>query len=140
MSKRVALKDRIEVDNVEIGNYCRAVSFSSEHENVDVSGFTDSGADESLAGKTVQSVTIEVFGSYGSGQIHQTIYPLHRDRSVFGFKWRPDRTASVSSTNPELRGNVQALTYSPGATRGEVETFQVTMTAADSDGLEFFYT
>lgn len=140
MSKRIALKDLIEVDNVELSNFARAVSFSSEHERVDVSGFNDYGSSEFLAGLTVQEVTVEFFGSYGSNEVHQVLYPLHRDKTIFDFAWRPDGSANVSSTNPELRGSVQALTYNPGATRGEAETFSVTFTAADSDGLAFFYT
>lgn len=140
MAKRIALKDEITVDLVDISNLCRSVEFSSEHEEVDVSGFNDTGANESLAGQTVQSVTLEVYGSYGSNEIHQVLYPLHRDRTIVDFTWRPDGSAAVSVTNPELRGSVQVLTYSPGATRGEAETFSVTLNAADSDGLEFFYT
>lgn len=140
MSKRIALKDYIEVDGHDISSLCRAFSFSSEHEQVDVSGFTSSGADEYLAGKTVQSVTLEVFGSYGSGEIHDILYPIHRDRSTVTFAWRPDQSAAVSSTNPSLEGNVQVLSYSPGSTRGEAETFSVTLTAADSSGLAFVET
>lgn len=140
MAKRIALKDFIEVDNVDLSNFARSVSFSSEHAREDVSGFNATGADEFLAGRTTHEVTVEFFGSYGSGEVHQTLYPLHRDKSIFDFAWRPDQTAGVSSTNPELRGSVQALTYSPGATRGDVDAFSVTFSAADEDGLTFFYT
>ena len=140
MSKRVALFDKIQLDGVDLSQYCRSVRFNSEHQQVDVSGFTASGADEFLAGNTVQSVELEMFGSYGSSEVHQVLYPLHRDRTVFDFKWRPNQNASVSATNPELRGSVQALTYSPGASRGEADTFTVTLTSADSTGLKFYAT
>ena len=140
MAKRVALHDYIEVDNVDISQFVRSVSYSSEHQQVDVSGFTATGADEFLAGNTVQSVTLEVFGSYASGQIHQTLFNLHKNRTAFDFVWRPDQNSVVSATNPELRGSVQALTYSPGATRGEAEVFSVTLTAADENGLWFYST
>ena len=140
MSKRVALFDYVELDNVDLSQYCRSVKFNSEHQQIDVSGFTASGADEFLAGNTVQSVELEMFGSYGSGEVHQTIYGLHKNRTVFDFVWRPNQNNAVSATNPELRGSVQALTYGPGASRGEADTFTVTLTAADSDGLEFFAT
>lgn len=140
MAKRVALKDRIEVDGVELGNFARAVSYSSEHQQVDVSGFNDTGADEFLAGNTVQSVTVTFYGSYGSGEVHQTLFNLHKNRAVFDFKWRIDRTASVSATNPELQGSVQLLTYSPGVTRGDADTFDAVFTAADANGLWFVST
>lgn len=137
MSKRIALKDYIAVDGHDISTFCRSISFSSEHSEVDVSGFNSSGADEKLAGNTTQSVTLEVFGSYGTGEIHDVLYHIHRDRSVVSFAWRPDQTQAVGPDNPSLQGNVQALTYSPGATRGDAETFQVTLSAADADGLFF---
>ena len=140
MSKRVALKDFVEVDGVDLSNFARSVQYSSEHEQVDVAGFSATGADEFLAGKTTQSVTVEFYGSYGTGEVHQTLFNLHKNRSTFDFVWRPDQTAVVSATNPELRGVVQCLTYGPGATRGDADTFSVTFTAADEDGLWFYST
>lgn len=138
MSKRIALKDSVSVDDVDLSNFSRAVTFGSEHERVDVSGFNASGANEYLAGQTEQTVTVEFFGSYGAGEVHATLYPIHKAREVVPFAWRPDMTAAVGATNPELRGNVQVLTYSPGATRGEADTFEVEFTAADEDGLQFY--
>lgn len=137
MSKRVALKDYVGLDGHDISQFVRAVSFQSEHQQVDVSGFNSTGADEFLAGNTVQSVTLEVFGSYGTGEIHDIAYPIHYARSIVDFEWRPDQTLPTSATNPSLGGNVQILTYNPGATRGEAETFNLTLTAADSNGLVF---
>lgn len=137
MSKRVALKDYIEVDGHDVSQFVSAVSFSSEHTRVDVSGFTSTGQDEFLAGNTVQSVTLQVFGSYGANEIHDIFWPIHQARSVVSFKWRPDQSVAVSATNPNLTGNVQILTYNPGATRGEAESFSVELTAGDSSGLNF---
>jgi hypothetical protein len=140
MPKRIALKDSVEVDAVDLSNLARTVEFSSEHERIDVSGFSATGANEFLAGQTTQTVTVEFYGSYGTGEVHQTLYPIHKDREIVVFQWRPDQTAVVGVTNPELRGNVQILTYSPGATRGEADAFSVEFTAADEDGLQFFTT
>jgi len=137
MPKRIALKDSVEVDSVDLSNFARSVAFSSEHARIDVSGFNATGTDEFLAGSTTQSVTVEFFGSYGSGEAHQTLYPIHKDREVVAFAWRPDQTAAVSATNPSLEGNVQILTYAPGATRGDAETYSVEFTAADEAGLAF---
>ena len=85
-------------------------------------------------------MTVEFYGSYGAGEVHATLYDVHKNRDVVEFAWRPDQTAAASATNPELRGNVQVLTYSPGATRGEADTFEVEFTAADENGLQFFDT
>ena len=137
MAKRIALHDHVMVDAVDLSSFARSVEFSSEHERVDVSGFTASGANEYLAGATEQSVTVEFYGSYGASEVHATLYPIHQTREVVAFEWRPDQNAVVSATNPQLEGNVQLLTYNPGATRGEVETWTATFTAADTDGLTY---
>lgn len=137
MSKRIALSDFIEVDGHDISGFCSAVQIHSDDEQVDVSGFNATGADEFLQGKRTQSVDLTVFGSYGSAEIHDVLYHLYRDRAVFTFKWRPDQNSGVSGTNPQLSGNVQLLSYGPGATRGQADSFQVTLTAADETGLVF---
>ena len=89
---------------------------------------------------TTQSVTCEFYGSYGSAEVHQTVYPIHKNRTIVAFAWRPDQTAVASATNPELRGNVQVLTYNPSVTRGDADTYSVEFTSADSTGLAFFTT
>jgi hypothetical protein len=140
MPKRIALKDSVEVDSVDLSDFCRSVRLTSEHSREDVSGFNATGANEYLAGPTDQSVECEFYGSYGTGEVHATLYPIHKDREIVAFAWRPDQTAVVGATNPELRGNVQIYTYGPGGTRGDVDTFTVTLNAADADGLQFFTT
>jgi hypothetical protein len=137
MPKRIALKDQVTVDSVDLSNFARSVAFTSEHERVDVSGFNATGANEFLAGQTTQSVTVEFYGSYGTGEVHQTLYPIHKDREVVSFEWMPDMTTAVGPANPKLTGNVQCLTYSPGATRGDADTYSVEFTAADEAGLVF---
>jgi hypothetical protein len=139
MPKSIAYKWQVTVDGVDFDlGLVRDVQFSSEHERVDAGGFNATGVTEQLAGQTTQSVTVEFYASYGTGEVHATIYPIHKDREIVPFTAKPDMTATVSATNPELRGNVQVLTYSPQATFGEIETFSVEFTAADPAGLEFF--
>jgi hypothetical protein len=140
MAKRIALYDYIEADHIDVSNMCRSIDFTSEHAREDVSGFSASGSDEFLAGRTTQGVTLEIFGMRGANESHQVFYPLHRDKSIFPFVWRANVNSAVSATNPELRGNVQALTYGEGAVRGEVETHTVELTPADSTGLVFYET
>ena len=137
MAKRIALKDSVEVDAVDLSNFARAVEFSSEHERIGVSGFNPTGSNEYLAGQTEQSVTVEFYGSYGSGEVHQTLYPIHKNREIVAFAWRPDMTVAVSATNPSLEGNVQLLTYNPSVTRGEEDAWSAEFVAADADGLAY---
>lgn len=140
MGKRVALMDSVMVDDTDMTPFARSVALTSEHARIDVSGFNPTGADEFLAGSTTQSVTVEFYGSYGAGEVHQTLYPIHKDREIVAFAWRPDMNSPASATNPSLEGNVQILTYSPTATRGDAETFSVEFTAADENGLAYVTT
>lgn len=137
MPKRIVLKDRVSVNSVDLSNFARQVDFKSDHAKVDVSGFSATGANEYLAGPTDQEVTVDFYGAYGTGEVHATLYPIHQGRTIVPFAWRSDQTSPVSSSNPELQGNVQILTYSPSAKRGDAETFQVTFVAADAAGLNY---
>ena len=137
MPKRVALKDHVMVDGVDLSNFARSVTFSSEHDQVDVSGFSATGTNEYLAGPTTQTLTVEFFGSYGTGEVHATLYPIHRDRETVPIEWRVDQTAPVSATNPQLEGQVMLFAYGPGAARGDVDTFEATFAAVDSAGLVY---
>jgi hypothetical protein len=137
MSKRIALKDFVEVDSVDLSDFARSVKFISNHAQMDVSGFNALGANEYLTGPTTQQLDVEFFGSYGSGEVHQTLYPIHSGRTVVPVKWRPDQTNPVGVTNPELTGNVQLFNYEPGAARGAEDVFTVTFMAVDAAGLAF---
>lgn len=137
MPKRIALKDSVMVDLVDLSDFAHSVQFTSAHANVDVSGFNATGSDEILAGSTAQSVTVDFYGSYGTGEVHQTLYPIHAGRTIVPFAWRPDMTTPASATNPELRGNVQLLSYGPGAARGAADSFSVEFVTADPAGLVF---
>jgi hypothetical protein len=140
MPKRIALHDSVKIDATDLSNFARTVRLTSEHAREDVSGFSVTGANEYLPGATDQSVEVEFYGSYGTGEVHATLYPIHKNRTIVAFVWRPDQTAVVSATNPELRGNVSIYTYGPGAERGATDTFPVVFNAADAAGLAFFTT
>src|SRR5262245_10239417 len=98
MGKRVALHDHVSVDSTDLSKFARAVRFNSEHAREDVSGFTASGANEYLAGPTEQSLVVEFYGSYGTGEVHQTLYPIHTGRTIVGIQWRPDQNNPISVT------------------------------------------
>ena len=82
-------------------------------------------------------MTIEFFNGYAAGEPHTVLYPIHKNRTTVALKWRADMTAAVSTTNPELRGNVQLLTYNPSVTRGEEDAWSAEFVAADSAGLAY---
>ena len=138
MAKRIALKDHVSVDAVDLSNFARSVEFSSEHERVDVSGFNATGANEYLAGQTEQSVTVEFYGATGPARCTRpsirSTATARSSRSSGG----PTRPPPSSATNPQLEGNVQLLTYNAGRDpRRSGNVRRSTFIAADADGLAY---
>jgi hypothetical protein len=137
--KRIALNDYVEVDGVDLSTFFHRIGFTSDDEQIDVSGFNATGSDEILPGKRTLSVEADVWVSDASNESKQVLYPLHRDRTVFNFAWKKSRS-SVSATNPELRGSVRLPTWTEGATRGEGETTALTFVSDPSNPLEWYAT
>lgn len=132
MAKEIALHDEVIIDGTDVSNLARTANFSSEHSQEDVSGFSISGADEFLAGRTVQSFEAEFFAG---AQTHALLYPLHAARTIFPISWRPQ--GLVETSREVLAGNAQLLTYNPNAVRGGVRVVTATFSAADEAGLTF---
>lgn len=140
MGKRIALTDYVEADGVAISDFCRSVAFTSDDAQIDASGFNATGVDETLAGKRVRQVVVEVMMGRGSNEPHPLLYPLHRDKSVFSFEWRADVNSAASATNPALRGLVTLPSFAEGATRGDLEVATLTFISQGIGGLEFYET
>lgn len=140
-NKRIALYDYVEIDQISFASgFVRSIEFTSEDEQVDASGFSATGVDEILAGRRTRSVTVEFFMTRAANEVHQVLYPLHRDKTIFEFVWRANQNSSVSATNPELRGNVTLPSWTEGATRGEVEVASLTFISDPTTPLEFYAT
>jgi hypothetical protein len=138
--KRIALYDYVEVDGVDLSTFFHSITFTSDDNQVDVSGFNATGSDEILAGTRALSVTADVWVSDASNESKQVLYPLHRDKTIFDFVWRKNVNTGVSATNPELRGSVKLPTWTEGATRGDGETTSLTFVSDPSNPLEWHET
>src|SRR3990172_4184661 len=141
MDKRLALKDYIELDGVDLSNSIHRIGFTSDDEQVDVSGFNATGSSEFLSGIRVRTVEMDAWVTRGTNELRQVLYPLHRDKTAFDLVWRAKGDEAVGATNPELRGPVLLPTWSEGGARGEAETATLTFVQADADDpLEFYAT
>lgn len=134
MAKSIALTDLVEVDGTNLSEFAHTWDPQSEHTEVDLSGFNSTGVDETLLGNTVQSATVEFWWSQ---EVHDVLYPAHRDKSIVTLKHRNDQNASASGSNPELSGNVRVQNYNPAAARGAGRTFAVKFVPADATGLVY---
>src|SRR5918992_2432270 len=86
-TKKVARHDKITIDGTDVSNSFRQFGYTSEHTEEDVSGYSVSGNDEFLPGRTNQTFTGEAFYTEELGAI---IEPLHRNRTVCTIAWQPD--------------------------------------------------
>ncbi len=130
MAKEIALHDEILADGEDVSNLFRTFGFSSEHSQEDVSGFSVTGNDEFLAGKTTQSLEGECFYTEDS---YALFYPLHANRTIFPLQWQPE--GLIDSGRETYYGNVQILTFNPNAERGGVRVMTMTFSAADATGI-----
>lgn len=132
MTKSLALTDFVEVDGSDLSGDCRSFDVSDENNQVDVSGFNATGTDEFLLGTRAQSATGEFFVTDST---HDVLYTAYRNRTPVTLKHRKDQVAGVSSSNPELQGNVYVRNWSPVATRGDAHVASVDFIPSDSTGL-----
>lgn len=135
--KYIALKRYVEVAGHDMSDLFSDFGFTSDNEKVDVSGFNPTGSDEFLAGKNTQSITGTVFDSYASGETWDILWYLHKSRSIFTVKSRPDVNSGVSATNPSLEGQAQLLAWNGGETRGDVAKFTIEFSPADATGFNY---
>lgn len=130
-TKDIALADEIHVDGVDVSDAFKSFGFSSEKEQVDVSGFNATGADESLAGKKAETFTGEMFYT---PETYALLWPLYAAGTIFVVRWTPNGLADP--TREYFYANCQILSFPPQATRGDVRTMQVTFTPADENGIQ----
>jgi hypothetical protein len=130
-TKGIALHDRISVDGEDVSNAFRSFGQPSERATVDVSGFSVSGRDETLAGAITQTFEGECFYT---PEIYSLLKPLFDNETIFEVQWQPD--GLVDPSREVYYGNCQLFTFGPSVTRGDVEVFPCTFRAADENGIQ----
>jgi hypothetical protein len=128
-TKDNALHDRIDINGVDVSNAFRSFSFSSEHTEEDASGFSVTGNDEFLAGRTQQSMEGECFYT---PEIYALLYPLHANRTEFEIEWQPQ--GLIDTAREVYHGVAQLFTFNPNAERGTVRVMTCTFRAATEEG------
>lgn len=129
-TKNIALHDKIEFDGDDVSNAFRSFSFTSEDAEVDASGFSVSGTDETLQGNRAQGFEGEAFYT---PEFFAILYPLYLNRTPFFVTWQPD--GLIDSGREIYEGTQRVLTFNPNATRGDVRVMTVTTKNADETGI-----
>ena len=129
-TKKTALHDRITVDGVDMSNAFDTFGFTSDDQDVDVSGFSVSGVDETLSGTRAEGFTGEMFITRETEAI---IWPIHRDRLIVGVSWQPD--GLIDNTRTTYHALCQVRTFDPSAARGQPYKTTVSFRSTDPSGI-----
>jgi hypothetical protein len=129
-TKKTALHDRITVDGVDMSNAFDSFGFTSDDQDVDVSGFSVSGVDETLSGTRAEGFTGEMFITR---ETEALMFPIHQNRTIVQVSWQPD--GLIDATRTTYHGNCQLRTYDPSAARGQPYKTTTTFKIADTNGI-----
>lgn len=129
-TKDIARHDRITIDGTDVSNAFFEFGVANEDTEEDVSGFSESGNDETLPGGRAQRFTGQCFYTH---EFYALVWPLYRDREVVEITWQPN--GLVDPTREVWYGNVTVSQFSPTATRGTRRAMPFEARAADEDGI-----
>lgn len=128
--KLTALHDRIEIDGTDVSGCFSQFGLTSNDSDVDVSGFSGSGVDETLSGTRSEGFSGQAFYSEDLAAL---LWPIHRDRSIVEVLWQPN--GLVDSSALTYYANCQSRTFDPTNTRGSASTTPVNFVVADAVGI-----
>ncbi len=129
-TKKTALHDRITVDGVDMSNAFDTFGFTSDDQDVDVSGFSVSGVDETLSGTRAEGFTGDVFITR---ETEALLWPIHRDRLIVQVSWQPD--GLIDNTRTTYHALCQLRTFDPSATRGQPYKTTASFKSTDPSGI-----
>ncbi len=130
-TKLVSKHDRIVIDGTDMSNDFRRFGLTSEATSEDVSGFSESGFDETLAGSKAVEFTGEAFYTEESADI---LFPLHSDDTIVEVYWQPN--GLVNSSARAFWADCQILRFGPENQRGSVSVMPFSAKPATEDGLQ----
>jgi len=119
MPKFISTDWKVVVNGVVLSDHAFDVQIGDEKEQVDVSGFSPTGRREFLPGIQDQTITVQFLNDFGTGSVHQTIWPLYEGGSSFPVFVQPDSDAGTGTTNPWYGGTANVFSYPPSATLNE---------------------
>ena len=128
-TKQIARHDKITIGGTDVSNAFRQFGFSSEHSEEDASGFSVTGVDEFLAGRTDQNFSGEAFYTE---ELALILYPLHTNKTPVEISWQPNGLADA--TREIYTGTCVIFQFGPANTRGTVSTMPFSA-RPDADGI-----
>jgi hypothetical protein len=130
-TKLVSKHDRIEFDGTDVSNLFRRFGLTAEKSSEDVSGFSENGFDETLAGSTAVEFAGEAFYTEEGSDI---IWPLFDADTVFEVFWQPNGLVNASAR--AFWADCQMFRFGPENQRGSVSVMPFSAKPATEDGLQ----
>lgn len=127
-TKTLAKHDKITIDGTDVSNAFDDFGVEQAHSNEDVSGFSATGNDETLAGSTARAFVGVAFNAEQLGAI---VEPLFTNRTACTITWQPD--GLIDATRETYTGSCTIMEWSPRSTRpsaGRVPFRAVPVTAS----------
>ena len=129
-TKLISRHDKITIDGTDVSNSFNEFGYSSEHDVVDVTGFSATGTVETLPGVTTQTFSGTAFHTEEFAAI---VEPLHRNRTQCVITWQPN---GLRRRDPrDLLGTCTINTFGPANTVGDVATMPFEATPALAAGI-----
>lgn len=125
---------KVVVNSQDLSDHAFNVEIADSKDQVDVSGFSPTGAREFLPGVADQTVTVSFLGDFGTQSVFQTIQPLYSGGSAFPFFVQKDASAGTSSTNPLYGGTASIYSLPVAAQLNERNEMVVEFKPASNSG------
>jgi hypothetical protein len=110
VSKFAATDVYVLFSTTNISDWCFSVDAPDAKEQIDVSGFNPTGSKEYVPGSRTQSIQLGILQDFGNTMIHQLLYPIYKNNTVFAIELRPTSGARAA-TNPWYGGSAQMYEY-----------------------------
>ena len=125
---KIVLKDAvITIDGTDLSDHISSVTLEDSADEVEFTGFDNSGYREYGQGLKTASIQLEVFQDFGASSVDSVLYPLYASGGTFAVTVKAEN-ATTSATNPEYSMDGRLYSYSPiaGAV-GDASTTSVTI-------------
>lgn len=123
---------RVEVNSVDLSDWCTKVTLPIEYEALEDTAYGDV-ARSRLAGLQDSTLELEFNQDFAGSAVDQTLSAI--DGTVVVVKVRPT-SGSISTTNPEYVGSYLVAEYSPfDSSIGDLATTSMSWPLADGDGI-----
>lgn len=132
MAKVIARHDRISIDGTDVSNLFNEFGFASEDSEVDVSGFSETGNDETLPGSRAQGFEGQAFYTE---ELAAIVNPIHFNREVVEIQWQPNGLVDPTATVYYADCNISRV--SPKSTRGQAAVQPFSAKTATATGIQY---